>query len=227
MQYRTSTAVTGLQLDPSFATAEAPHRLHMAQSIAAETESKRAELRSHSTWGLAMPQSPSPIRGFAPAAERLHQPNTLLADMLPWPALLTFGECANNAARRAGCTHKEILDFALSICPFEHIVLLVNYIAQVGGVASAAKVLSPLIRGLKAKEERIKQGARVGGKKSAKRRLKQSNVPEPTRLLQERQRLLDAGREARDVASILAQRFGVHPSTIRSRLRDATKSQAE
>ncbi len=224
MQYRTSKSVTGLQLDPSFAAAEAPHLLRMAQSIAVETEVTRTKLRGRSLWGCSIQL---PVRGFVPVAQRSRQSNILLADMLPWPALLTREECAKRAARRAGCTHEEILHFALSICPFEHIVLLINHIGHVGGIADAAKVLSPLIRGLKAKEERIKQGASIGGKKSAKSRAKQSTVPGPAKLLQERQRLLDAGKDSRDVASILAQRYVAHPSTIRKKLRDATKSLTE
>ena len=224
MQYRTSKAITGLQLDPSFAASEAPHLLRMAQSIAVETEITRTKLRGCSPWGLSIQL---PIGGFVPVAQRSRQSNILLADMLPWPALLTQEECANHAARRAGCTHREILDFALSICPFEHIVLLLNHIGLVHGIANVAKVLSPLIRGLKAKEERIKQGASVGGKKSAKTRAKKSDVPEPAELLQKRQRLLDAGKDSKDVAGILAQRCGVHPSTIRKKLRGATKSLTE
>lgn len=223
MQYRTSKLVTDLRLDPSFAATETPHLLQMAQSIAVETEITRAKLRSHSPWGCSIQP---PNRGFVPVAQRSRQSNILLADMLPWPALLTLKECAHNAARRAGCTQREILDFALSICPYEHIVLLLNHLGQLEGIADAAKALSPLILGLKAKEARIKQGAHVGGKKSAKSRLKQSNV-ETAKLLQERQRLLDGGKEAKDIAGILSERFKVHSSTIRRRLREADKSQAE
>jgi hypothetical protein len=194
----------------------------MYQAIAAETESTRVALRDKPNWNFPVAQ---PVRGFVPAAKRQRQPETTLADLLPWSALLTLEGCAENTAQRAGCTKQKILEFALTICPFEHIVTVLNFMALDTGSANVAKILSPLIRGLKAKEARIKQGASVGGKKSARTRQTNAKTPGTTEILQERRRLLDSGREASDVAGILAQRYGVHPNTIRRKLHAAAKAQ--
>ena len=222
MQHRTCAAVTGRQLDPTFVALETPSQLLMYQAIAAETESTRVALRGKPSWNFPVAQ---PVRGFDPIATRQRQPETTLADLLPWPALLTLEGCASNAAQRAGCTKQKILEFALTICPFEHIVTVLNFMALDKGSADAAKILSPLIRGLKAKEARIKQGASVGGKKSARTRQTNAKTPGITEILQERGRLLDSGREASDIAGILAQRYGVHPNTIRRQLQAAAKAQ--
>lgn len=222
MQHRTCEAVTGRHLDPTFVALESPSELLMYRAIAAETESTRAALRGKPSWNFPVPQQ---LRGFAPAAQRQHQPETTLADLLPWPALLTLEGCAENAAQNAGCTKKEILQFALSICPYEHIVTLLNYVALDKGIADTAKILSPLIRGLKAKEARIKQGASAGGKKSARTRQSDSKTRCIFEILQERERLLASGRGSSEVAGILAQRFGLHPNTIRRKLHAAAKAQ--
>lgn len=222
MQQRTCEAVTGRQLDPTFVALESPLQLLMYQAIAAETESTRVALRAKPNWNFPVAQ---PVRGFVPAAKRQRQPETTLADLLPWSALLTLEGCAENAAQRAGCTKQKILEFALTICPFEHIVTVLNFMALDTGSANVAKILSPVIRDLKAKEARIKQGASVGGKKSARTRQTNAKTPGTNEILQERRRLLDSGREASDVAGILAQRYGVHPSTIRRKLHAAAKAQ--
>ena len=222
MQHRTCEAATGRHLDPTFVALESPGELLMYQAIAAETESKRAALRDKASWNFPVAL---PVRGMAPIANRQRQPEATLPDLLPWPALLTLEGCANNAAQRAGCTKQEILDFALAICPFEHIVTVLNFMSLDTGISDVAKILSPVIRDLKAKEARIKQGASVGGKKSARTRQTNAKTPGTTEILQERRRLLDSGREASDVAGILAQRYGVHPNTIRRKLHAAAKAQ--
>ena len=167
MHHRTCAAFTSRRLDQTFVGLEAPNQLLMYKAIAAETESTRVALRGKPNWNFPVAQ---PVRGFVPAAKRQRQPETTLADLLPWSALLTLEGCAENAAQRAGCTKQEILDFALAICPFEHIVTVLNFMSLDTGISDVAKILSPLIRGLKAKEARIKQGASVGGKKSARTR---------------------------------------------------------
>ncbi len=104
---------------------------------------------------------------------------------------------------------------------------LLNFTAQYSAITKVAKILSPLIRGLKDKEARIKQGASVGGVKSARERQKKSNVPQLAKLLQERQGLLDSGKDLKETAGILARRYGVDASTIRRKLRGATINQAK
>ena len=222
MRNTSSEAVVGLRLDPATVTPKTLRQGCMLESIAEETENTRAALRGNASWNFPVAQ---PVRGFVPAAKRQLQPEITLADLLPWSALLTLEGCASNAAQRAGCTKQEILKFALSICPYEHIVTVLNYAALDMGVSDVAKILSPLIRGLKAKEARIKQGASVGGKKSARTRQSNAKTPSIPEILQERERLLDSGREASGVAGILAQRYGVHPNTIRRKLQAAAKAQ--
>lgn len=216
MPQHTRALVTGLQLDTSLHTPKTASQLRMLQSIATETEATRADLRSDPGWGFPVAL---PARGFAPVIKRQYQLETTLPDTFPWPALLTLEDCAENAARRAGCTKQDLLKFALSICPYEHIVTVLNFIGMGQGIAATAKALSPLIRGLKAKEARIKQGASVGGKKSARTRQSNSKTPSASELLQERGRLIKSGKESREVAGILAQRYGVDPGTIRRKLK--------
>ena len=216
MKQHTRAVVTGLQLDTSIDTPKAPSQLRMLQSIATETEATRTALRSDPSWGFPVAH---PARGFAPLIKHQRQLETTLADMLPWPALLTLQGCADNAAHSADCTKRDILQFALSICPYEHIVTLLNFIGVGQGIAETAKALSPLILGLKAKEARIKHGASVGGKKSARTRHLNSKTPSVTELLLERERLIKSGREAGEVAGILAQRYCVDPGTIRRKLK--------
>ena len=217
MQHSSWEPVMGLRLDLTTVTSATSRQRLMLESIAAGTESTRAGLRGKPSWNFSVTQ---PVRGFVPAAQRQHQPETTLADLLPWPALLTLEGCAENAAQNAGCTKKEILQFALSICPYEHIVTLLNYVALDKGIADTAKILSPLIRGLKAK-----QGASAGGKKSARTRQSDSKTRSIFEILQERERLLASGRGSSEVAGILAQRFGLHPNTIRRKLHAAAKAQ--
>ena len=222
MHHRTCAAFTSRQLDPTFVGLDTSNQLLMYKAIAAETESTRAALRDKASWNFPVAQ---PARGFAPIAKRQRQPETTLADVLPWPALLTLESCASNAAQRAGCTKQEILDFALAICPFEHIVTVLNFMSLDTGISDVAKILSPVIRDLKAKEARIKQGASVGGKKSARTRQTNAKTPATNEILQERRRLLDSGKDANVIAGILAQRYGVHPNTIRRKLHAAAKAQ--
>ena len=216
MQHHTRKVVTGLQLDISRHTPRTPSQLRMLKSIAIETEATRAALRSDPSWGVPVTL---PARGFAPVVNNQCQLQTTLPDTFPWPALLTLEDCADNAAHSANCTKHDLLKFAISICPYEHIVTVLNFIGMGQGIAATAKALSPLIRGLKAKEARIKQGASVGGKKSARTRQSISKTPGIAELLQERERLIKSGREAREVAGILAQRYGVQPGTIRRKLK--------
>ena len=111
MHHRTCAAFTSRQLDPTFVGLDTSTQLLMYKAIAAETESTRVALRGNPNWNFPVAQ---PVRGFVPAAKRQRQPETTLADLLPWSALLTLEGCAENAARRAGCTKQEILDFALA-----------------------------------------------------------------------------------------------------------------
>ncbi|WP_306552984.1 hypothetical protein [Acidovorax sp.] len=217
------TSATTTKLDPADFEPANSKELGMLLAIAEATEEKRTALRDDPSWGARIP---TPPRGLRTVAQR-GQPLTV-ADYLPWPALLTMDRCADDAARRSGCEDRQtVLDFALSICPIEQWMTLLNFTAQYSAITKVAKILSPLIRGLKDKEARIKQGASVGGVKSARERQKKSNVPQLAKLLQERQGLLDSGKDLKETAGILARRYGVDASTIRRKLRGATINQAK
>jgi hypothetical protein len=222
MQHHRHEVVIGLQLDTSLHTPKTPSQLLMLQSIATETEITRAALRSDPSWGFPVPLRARGMgmgMGMAHVIKRQGVLETTFPDTFPWPALLTLQDCANNAAHRADCTKQEILRFAISICPYEHIVTVLNFIAVGLTTAATAKALSPLIQDLKAKEARIKQGASAGGKKSARSRQSNSKIPSVAKLLQARGLLIESGRGDREVAGILAQRYGVHPGTIRRKLK--------
>ncbi|TWG34754.1 hypothetical protein ATF69_3761 [Acidovorax delafieldii] len=223
MNLATLTSATTTKLNPADFAPTDSTELGMLLAIAGATEEKRASLRNDARWGTRIP---TPPRGLQTVAQR-HQ-HRALADYLPWPALLTMDQCADEAARRSGCPDRQtLLDFALSICPIDQWMTLVNFIARDSAIATTAKILSPLIRGLKDKEARIKRGASVGGVKSARERQKNSTVPQLAKLLQERQGLLDSGKEFKETAGILARRYGVDASTIRRKLRGATINQAK
>lgn len=215
------TSATLIRIDPSAYELDDPERIRLLHAIASATEAVRATLYSHPSWGTSVPFPP---RGLASAAER-RKPRTV-ADLLPWPALLTMHNCADEAARRAGCDREAIMQSALSVCPIGHWITLINFMAKDAAIAKTAKLLSPLIQGLKAKEARIRQGASDGGTKSARERQRQSTVPATPKLLEERKRLLDAGKDAKDIAGILAERYGVVPNTIRRKFRAAIRSTA-
>ncbi|VTU28404.1 hypothetical protein [Variovorax sp. PBL-E5] len=67
--------------------------------------------------------------------------------------------------------------------------------------------------------EKMIRSARVGGLASAVKRRASSKVPAPERLRQERQKLVEEGKGSRDVASILAKRYGCSADHIRKQLR--------
>lgn len=214
VSHSTLTSKTTIRLDPAAYDFADPEKQRKGQAIASATEATRKSLYCDASWGTHIPFPP---RGLASVAQP-REPRTV-ADLLPWPALLTMHKCADEAASRAGCDREAIMQFALSICPVEQWVTLMNFMAQDSAIAQTAKILSPLIRGLKAKEARIKQGASDGGKKSARERQKQSPVPDTQTLLKERTRLLDAGKAPKDIAGILAERYGVTPNTVRRKFR--------
>ena len=210
------------RLDISSIVVDNSSQALMLEALASQTELTREELRNDNFWGRSISLPARGLRlGTSPKNE------CSLADMLPWPALLTLKQCADNAARQSGCRDRqEILQFALTICPYEHWVTLLNFISLDLGTTNIAKVLSPLIRSLKGRDARIKQGASNGGKKAARERQKRSKVPATPQLLQERARLLQAGKDPKDIAGILAARYGVTPNTIRRKFRAAIESTA-
>ena len=187
-------------------------------AIQAKTEQLRQKLRKDPLWGSPVYLPP---RGFKP-----HQATSdpLLCDQLPWPALLTLENCAEESAALAQCTETELLSYAIQICPYEHVVVLIQYLSHQEGIQKTSRLLSPYVQSLRHKELRIKNGARKGGEKSAKTRRKQSKTLAPVVLQHEAQKLLDSHHSQRDIAGILANRYGVTATTIRRKLRSAELS---
>jgi hypothetical protein len=90
---------------------------------------------------------------------------------------------------------------------------------------------SPLLSKMKTlqdAQQRIKDGARKGGEKTGATRKLRPPVIEATdeKLLAEELRLLASGKEQKDIAGILANRFGGKPDSVRKRLRTAKQKAA-
>lgn len=187
-------------------------------AIKTKTEQLRKKLREDPLWGSPVYLPP---RGFKP---RQATSEPLLCDQLPWPALLTLENCAEESAALAQCTETELLSYAIQISPYEHVVVLIQHLSHREGVQKAARLLSPYVQTLRHKEARIKDGARKGGEKSAQTRRKQSKAPAPEVLKHEAEKLLGSHHSKRDIAGILANRYGVEATTIRRKLQLAELS---
>jgi hypothetical protein len=185
-------------------------------AIQAKTEQLKQTLRQDPLWGTPVYLPP---RGFPLKPEASEQ---VLAGQLPWPALLTLANCAEETAVLAQCSVKELLLYAIQICPYQHVAVLIQFLSHKEGVQASAKALSPYIRQLRDKDARIKAGARKGADKSAHTRRKQSKVPAPQDLQREADKLMASHYAKQDVAGILAKRYDVTPTTIRRKLNAAT-----
>lgn len=218
----TSTTSSATKPEVVLPLACAPHvdastltldQVRMILAIKVKTDRLRQALRKDPLWSMKIDL---PGRGFHVPSEPRRP--LLLCDQLPWPALLTLNDCAEEAAALAKCSFSELLTFAISICPYEHYPVLLQHFSHKAGILLTAKVLSPYIQGLRRKEASIKDGARKGATKSAQTRRKQSKVPAPEILKQEAQKLIDSHYSKSDVAGILAKRYDVTPTTIRRKL---------
>ncbi|MFZ7338413.1 hypothetical protein ACLS0R_19495, partial [Comamonas jiangduensis] len=185
-------------------------------AIRAKTEQLKQTLRQDSLWGTPVYLPP---RGFPLKPETSKQ---VLAEQLPWPALLTLANCAEETAVLARCSVKDLLLYAIHICPYQHVAVLIQFLSHQEGIQASAKALSPYIRQLRDKVARIKEGARKGADKSAHTRHKQSKVPAPQDLKREADKLMASHYAKQDVAGILAKRYDVTPTTIRRKLNAAT-----
>jgi hypothetical protein len=205
---------TPLSIDLSALQFHSVRQREMAEAISAATERTRALLREDKLWGVCVPVPP---RGFIPKGRRVSQVH--VADRLPWPSLLALGSCADEAARMANCSSRsDVLRYAMSICSVDQIVPLMNLLVVEAGTRQVARALSQVILPLKGMEERMRRGAKIGGKNSASNRRKDSKTP-PEKLREERDKLIEQGKDKRDIAGILAVRYGVTTSTIRKKLK--------
>lgn len=157
-----------------------------------------------------------PPRGFPLKPETDEQ---VLAEQLPWPALLTLANCAEETAVLARLSVQDLLLYAIQICPYQHVAILIQFLSHKEGIQASAKALSPYIRKLRDKEARIKEGARRGGNNSVRIRRKESKLPTAQDIQREAEKLLATHYAKQEVAGILAKRYNVTPTTIRRKLR--------
>ena len=97
-------------------------------AIQAKTEQLKQSLRRDPLWGTPVYLPP---RGFPLKPETSEQ---VLAEQLPWPALLTLANCAEETAVLAQCSVKELLLYAIQICPYQHVAVLIQFLSHKEGV---------------------------------------------------------------------------------------------
>ncbi len=217
---------SALQTNATLPLVCAPHvaavtdevKVRMMLVIHDVTEQLRERLQADPLWGSEVHLPP---RGFRPRSLHGAEKPRTLGDQLAWPSLLTMGSCLEKASQEAGCEREELLMFAMFICPYEYLPHLLQYASFQAGIKDTARLLSPVVQSLKAKEARIRRGASIGGQKSAKTRAQGAKTPSVEILRREAQKLLDIGKESSAVAGILSSRYGVTSTTIRRKLRQS------
>ena len=161
--------------------------IRMMQAIRTETELLRERLRDDPFWGSPVFMPPQGLPKKTP-----ERPRTI-ADHLEWPSLLSLKDCAARVSNSIGVSSEELTKFVITICPYEHLVQLTLFISLQASIFGTAKLLSPVIQPLKAKEKRLKQGAQIGGIKSGITRAKTAKTPPVEVLLKEAELLMQAG----------------------------------
>lgn len=206
--------VPKLRLDVQSLDLRDERLIRIATIIAEETEVQREQKRAE-----------FPDSGPEPGQNKLME---LLggyysyANTLRWDLLLTFGDCAGRCAKRASMGWLEILEFAREHCRPSDPWLLFWYETALkalrDGVDSElqASVTAQALADAQSKHQRIREGARVGGQKSAQRRRQIQSTPLGPVLLAERTKLIDGGMDARNVAAFQAKKYSVTPAAIRA-----------
>lgn len=144
------------------------------------------------------------------------------ADTLGWDVLLTMDNCALRCARRSGLSVGKLLEFAQTRCRPHEPWLLFWFSAALSAMKDSAiaelqaAAASKAATEAKQLHQRIREGAKVGGVKSAQTRRKNQSTPAGHVLRDERDALIARGVEPRAVASVLAKRYGVTPAAIRA-----------
>lgn len=193
--------------------------LKLAQTIYEVTEQVRDRLRADEVWGAPVYLPP---RGFLPRDLRATAKATVRANFLTWPALLTMEkDCLAKICQAAGCGEDELKTFLLSICPYEYLPHLEQFFLNHAVIKMIIKEISAEVQPMKAKQVRIRKGARTGGLKSAVRRKRESKIPSAEVLRLETIKLLANGKEESETAGILSRKFGVSAQAIRLKRRQA------
>lgn len=182
----------------------------IARIIEEETEAQRAIER------LKYPEPPNRLTGLLAVGSFSY------ADSLRWDVLLTMGQCALRCAKRAGLEVGALLEFALNRCRPQEPWALFWFAAALSAMKDSAiaelqaAAASKAAMEAKLLHQRIREGAKVGGVKSAQTRRKNQFTPPGNVLRDERDALIARGTEPRAVASVLAKRYGVTPAAIRA-----------
>lgn len=189
----------------------------IATIIAEETEAQRELKRIE--FPDATSESPNRLAGLLGGAYSY-------ANTLRWDLLLTFGGCAYRCATRARMSVVELLDTAREHCIPTDPWLLFWYSTALKALMDGANaekqvaIASKALAEVELKQQRIKEGARVGGQKSAERRREIQRTPPGPTLRAERERLIKQGTmDARNVASHLARKYDVSAAAIRAALK--------
>lgn len=144
------------------------------------------------------------------------------ADSLCWDVLLTFNGCVFRCADRLKMPPETIVRFAADECWPNNVWVLHWFGRALKAIGESIQHESGLMlerqqrEALQEKQERIKAGAMRGGAKSALRRRAIQSTPPGPQLRGERDKLIQDGMEARNVASFLAKRYGVSSAAIRA-----------
>lgn len=205
---------TPLRLDVSSLGMMDERLLKIANVVAEETEVQR-ELERAKNGGQA--KSPGlEITGGLLGGDFSY------ADSLRWDLLLTFGNCSGRCAERAGIDEIEMLGLVMDYCCPTDPWLLFWYQAALKAISKGvgaevqAVGIAQALAVVQAKHQRIKEGARVGGMKSALSRRKIQSTPSGPDLIAERDSLVAGGMDARNVAAKLARKYNVTPAAIRA-----------
>lgn len=102
--------------------------------------------------------------------------------------------------------------------PLMRAIHAANYVAEGASLLARFLVDQPFVMDRET-VKRIKDGAISGGINSGKARRQKSIIPTPDVLRTRRSELLASGKSERDVASILAKRYGCSPDHIRKTLK--------
>ena len=191
--------------------------IKLAQTIYEVTEQVRHRLCADEVWGAPVYL---PVRGFLPRDLRAMAKPEVRANFLVWPAFLTMDkDCLAKICQSTGCDEEELKTFVLSICPYEHLPHLEQFFLNRAVIKMIVKEISAEVQPMKAKQVRIRKGARTGGLKSAVRRKRQTKIPSAEELRLETVKLLAHGKEESETAGILSRKFGVSAQAIRLKRR--------
>lgn len=200
--------------------------MEIATIIAEETERERERVRAEFPDKGVRHKNEKPALGLlGNALAHIHYS---YADSMTWDALLMRSTCGSAAAKRAGISRLQLIQFALDKCQpadFNGLFWFGEWLKTQGEVMNL-EIQNALQARLAEKFRASQAGAIKGGRKSAEARRQKPPVITFTNanLLAEYDRLLRAGKEQKDIAGIIAESHGWKVDSVRKRLRVAKKT---